>query len=134
MKLWNRRLIRFLPSKLLTAQHRDCCALRGRAWGSGGNRLRYVALGGYDRLYVYHMQVMAEMEDRGWKVNKQWLMPSYQGRGLEPMHEVRLENTEYPEHNMGNFRIELEIVRGWIMRFGTADDRARISGLARSTK
>ena len=33
MRLWHEALLPYLPRAQLLGQHRECCALRGLAWG-----------------------------------------------------------------------------------------------------
>ena len=66
MRLWHEALLPYLPRAQLLGQHRECCALRGLAWGRRHAVVDYVFTHSRERLAVYHARVMREMERRGY--------------------------------------------------------------------
>jgi len=105
MRLWHEALIPVLSDQRLLGQHRECCALRGKGWGKKHSTVDYVFKHDYSFLYLYHMQVMMEMEvSRKFKVNHKWLDCYYRGesapRSIQPnLHEDVPLPYIYPEHN-----------------------------------
>ena len=87
MRLWHVRLIRALPRGFLLAQHRDCCALRGRGWGKKSPHTRYVYDHSFAYLVSYHRLSIQEMVRRQWKPCLKWLNPDYRGRFADPIPE-----------------------------------------------
>ncbi len=80
MRLWHYKLVHRLPSKQLLGLHRECCALRGLAWGRKHKTVQYVFLYSRSRLFAYHVLVMEEMARRGYRVDPLWRDPLYRGR------------------------------------------------------
>ena len=79
MRLWHEALIPHLPRQQLLGQHRECCALRGNGWGKPHATVNYVFEHPYEWLWAYHIRVMEEMLNRGYKVNPIWYPMSYRG-------------------------------------------------------
>lgn len=107
MRLWHVRLIRALPRGFLLAQHRDCCALRGRGWGKKSPHTRYVYDHSFAYLVSYHRLIIQEMVRRQWKPCLKWLNPDYRGRFADPIPED-LSTWDgspqlYPEHTQAYF-------------------------------
>lgn len=106
MRLWHYRLLPHLPSKQLLGQHRECIALRGRGWGRRHSTVDYVFKHPYEYLYRYHVQVMEEMERRGYEPSTIWYDNAYRGRSLGhdytdfTLIAPRLEPLLYPEHDL----------------------------------
>jgi len=67
MRLWHQTLIPLLPRAQLLGQHRECAALRGAGWGRPHATVNYVFTHSPDKLYLYHVLIMEEMEKRGYK-------------------------------------------------------------------
>lgn len=84
MRLWHEALLPYLPRAQLLGQHRECCALRGLAWGRRHAVVDYVFTHSRERLAVYHARVMREMERRGYRVESCWKAPGYRGRRCAP--------------------------------------------------
>lgn len=80
MRLWHEALIPLLPRQQLLGQHRECCALRGKGWGRPHATVNYVFEHPYEWLWAYHVKVMREMFNRGYKVSPEWLTMGYQGK------------------------------------------------------
>jgi uncharacterized protein (TIGR02328 family) len=77
MRLWHQSLIPYLDRQRLLSQHREVCALRGKGWGRKHATVDYVFKHGREVLFAYHMAVIREMENRGYKANKNWLNSNY---------------------------------------------------------
>lgn len=105
MRLWHEKLITNLPRQQLLGQHRECCALRGKGWGKPHKIVNYVFYGSfnnaYNKLYAYHLLVMKEMLNRGYKVENKWFNISYRGLklGFDPIVDMNIKNNIYKEHN-----------------------------------
>jgi uncharacterized protein (TIGR02328 family) len=110
MRLWHQKLIPYIPRQQLLGQHRECCALRGRGWGRKHKRVNYVFKYSPARLFLYHLLVMQEMLNRGYKPAKEWFDSSYRGKNCQPysteieeeVNELKKEldgRTIYPEHS-----------------------------------
>lgn len=79
MRLWHEALIPHLPLQQLLGQHRECCALRGLGWGKPHATVNYVFDHPYEYLYIYHLKVMKEMLNRGYRVHPAWYSMGYRG-------------------------------------------------------
>ncbi len=110
MRLWHEKLLSNLPRQQLLGQHRECCALRGYGWGKSHSVVNYVFRYSRERLWFYHMQVMREMQRRGFNPESCWVDPGYRGKSapqFEPDYgEIqRLKEDKirmslvYPEHD-----------------------------------
>ena len=108
MRLWHQKLIEFLPRQQLLGQHRECCALRGNGWGKKHSVVNYVFEHSYDMLYQYHLLIMAEIVNRGYKINEQWLDKCFRGKICSydysnfTKSDLTIKPTNhliYPEHN-----------------------------------
>ena len=80
MRLWHEALLPFLPRAQLLGQHRECCALRGLAWGKKHAVVDYVFLHPREWLAAYHFLVMEEMAGRGYHCEDRWKNAGYRGR------------------------------------------------------
>ena len=111
MRLWHERLLPYLDRQRLLAQHRECCALRGKGWGRKHSVVDYVFTHPKEWLWAYHVRVMEEMLHRGYHPDLTWMQVLYQGKEL-PMREASEVNLEeinaklaatevyiYPEHD-----------------------------------
>ncbi len=106
LRLWHEALLHRLPRAQLLGQHRECCALRGLAWGKRHAVVDYVFRHPREWLAVYHERVMAEMERRGYRVEPLWKDPAYCGRRRpavlpdeEALSQARARIPVYPEHD-----------------------------------
>lgn len=110
MRLWHEKLIPYLPRQQLLGQHRECCALRGNDWGRKHATVDYVFKHDPMHLVAYHLRVIVEMRNRGYKVCMDWTMPSYRGKHHDvwPIDDIDREvcfdrylegDPIYPEHN-----------------------------------
>lgn len=114
MRLWHEELIPYLSNQRLSAQHRECCALRGLGWGRKHKTVDYVFKYTRLKLFLYHTKVMCEMKRRKFNVDEKWLDCNYRGKYCVPDNfEIskgfarRLINqmygmykqSIYPEHN-----------------------------------
>lgn len=111
MRLWHEGLLPYLDRQRLLAQHRECCALRGRGWGRKHSVVNYVFTHPKEWLWAYHTRVMKEMLNRGYHPDLTWMDILYQGKELDKrkQEEVnvkeineKLAATEvyiYPEHD-----------------------------------
>ena len=111
MRLWHEKLIPHLPRQQLLGQHRECCALRGAGWGKSHSTINYVFDHPIEWLWLYHLRVMEEMLNRGYKPDYSWLQITYRGKNTpsivysESSHpnidelNTKLSSTIYPEHD-----------------------------------
>lgn len=102
MRLWHQDLISKLPRQQLLGQHRECCALRGKGWGRPHATVNYVFDHSPYLLYLYHEQIMEEMERRGYKPAADWHNPLYRGASCsayDHLEFLSLQHPLYPEHN-----------------------------------
>ena len=104
MRLWHQDLISRLPRQQLLGQHRECCALRGLAWGRKHSTVQYVFKYNPGRLFAYHRNVMGEMIKRGYTVDPAWFSPFYRGKNCQLWETASLIDygnlyPVFPEHN-----------------------------------
>lgn len=106
MRLWHQCLIDLLPRQQLLGQHRECTALKGKGWGRKHSVVNYVFNYPFNYLHQYHLIVMQEMENRGYKPDGVWKDPTYRGKilGFEESQftsEAKVQSLDciYPEHN-----------------------------------
>ena len=85
MRLWHEGLLPYLDRQRLLAQHRECCALRGKGWGRKHSVVDYVFTHPIEWLWAYHMRVMKEMLNRGYNPDKTWFSVTYRGKDLGQM-------------------------------------------------
>lgn len=108
MRLWHKDLITSLPRKQILGQHWECTALRGKGWGRKHSTVDYVFTYRYNRLFLYHQKVMAEMSRRGYNVDPVWFNHQYRGKilGIDSTNFTYVggnANLDYPEHNQAYF-------------------------------
>lgn len=102
MRLWHYSLIPILDNQRLLGQHRECCALRGKGWGKPHSTINYIFNYDYSMLYAYHYLIIAEMLNRGYKIDCQWLDNHYRGKslGYDDSEFTSIKSLKiYPEHN-----------------------------------
>lgn len=106
MRLWPISILNKLPRQQLLGQHRECCALRGMGWGRKHAKVDYVFEHPYFWLFKYHLEVIYEMDRRGYKINPKWGYYKYRGSkiGCDETDFPKPTNIEdfktiYPEHN-----------------------------------
>lgn len=95
-------VITFLPRQQLLGQHRECAALRGAGWGKPHVTVNDVLEDSPDDLYRYHLLVMKEVENRGYKADEVWKDAHYRGKVVEPyelMTVTQVTSPIYPEHS-----------------------------------
>ena len=82
MRLWHTSLIPQLDGMRLVDQHRTCCCLRGNGWGKKNILLNFVFEdpNGEEALYLYHIKVIAEMNNRGFYHEPLWEHIEYCGK------------------------------------------------------
>ena len=124
MRLWHESLIPHLPRQQLLGQHRECCALRGNGWGKPHSVVNYVFKYSRVKLALYHLEVMYEMERRGYAVDKKWFDFEYRGKSCLPdtMEEVATAMSDceldvwlrpvYAEHNDAYLKECLDNLKG----------------------
>src|SRR5690625_952878 len=104
MRLWHEALIPKLPRQQLLGQHRECCALRGLGWNKKHATVDYVFKYPPWNLYQYHMLVINEMKNRGYRNDPLWEDPHYRGKNCQPYEDIDLEKmpsyTSYSEHDL----------------------------------
>ena len=111
MRLWHERLLPYLDRQRLLAQHRECCALRGKGWGRKHSVVDYVFTHPKEWLWAYHTRVMGEMIKRGYHPDLTWMDVLYQGKELDKRQQEEVDVKEineklaatevyiYPEHD-----------------------------------
>lgn len=104
MRLWHEDLIPALPRQQLLGQHRECCALRGKGWGRKHATVQYVFNYSPSKLFQYHVKIMDEMKQRGYRPDSLWEEPTYRGKnstadGMIGPQIVALTEPIYPEHD-----------------------------------
>ncbi|AAK79542.1 uncharacterized protein (TIGR02328 family) [Clostridium acetobutylicum] len=106
MRLWHQSLITKLPRQQLLGQHRECCALRGNAWGKKHSVVDYVFCHPMEYLVAYHLLVMEEMATRNYNVSDQWMDYNYRGKNCEKanlnfelIEEIKASKNIYKEHD-----------------------------------
>ncbi len=101
MRLWHYKLLDRLPSKQLLGLHRECCALRGLAWGRKHKTVQYVFRHSRSKLFAYHALVMDEMAKRRYRADPVWRSPLYRGRraAADSPEDFGNDLGNYPEHN-----------------------------------
>ena len=84
MRLWHQVLIPYIDNKRLYAQHRECCALRGKGWGRKHATVDYVFKYDLAHLYAYHCIVMHEIgrRSRDFNIDGNWYGRTYRGKNL----------------------------------------------------
>lgn len=102
MRLWHENMIDKLLRQQLLGQHRECCALRGNGWEKPHLTVNYAF--DYDpyKLYQYHILIIEEMKNRGYKPDLKWEDPYYRGKtcqAYENINEIDITNPIYPEHD-----------------------------------
>ena len=88
MRLWHQALIHYLPRQQLLGQYRECCAWRGNGWRKKHSVVDYVFKYDLAHLYQYHLKVMEEMIDRGYKVNINWYDRQWRGNTLRKISSL----------------------------------------------
>ena len=112
MRLWHVDLLSLLPDartsgdprlNQLGGQHRECCALRGLGWGRRHATVDYVFRRPPAELAAYHLLVVRELAQRGYRVDLAWLDPAYRGARCMPWTRDELGRAagRYPEHDAG---------------------------------
>lgn len=82
MRLWHQNLIAKLPRAQLLGQHRELCALRGLGWNKKHSVINYIFKYPYSYLYHFHLIVIKEMENRGYKIDDKWKNIKYRGKNI----------------------------------------------------
>ena len=84
MRLWHQVLIPYIDNKRLYAQHRECCALRGKGWGRKHATVDYVFKYDLAHLYAYHCIVIHEISRRyrAFTIDINWYGRTYRGKNL----------------------------------------------------
>ena len=103
MRLWHIDLVPKLPRGQLLGQHRECCALRGNGWGKPHSTINYIFDYNPMILVCYHLDIIADMERRGYQVDPLWKNPVYRGKVALPWSPEELlplkHAHRYPEHD-----------------------------------
>lgn len=95
MKIWPERMLVHLPNKTLLDLHRDCCALRGRAWARNNKEVNYVFKRGPYILEAYHFKVLKLLQERNVHFLKTWLRKKHRGLKTEPWSDEELYGPDY---------------------------------------
>jgi uncharacterized protein (TIGR02328 family) len=91
MRLWHYKLVPQLDRQHLLGQHRECCALRGLGWDRKHATVDYVFRYSPKYLIAYHLEVIAEMEKRGYHVDPLWKNIHYRGKLCKPLADDETE-------------------------------------------
>lgn len=110
MRLWHEDLLPYLPRQQILGQNRELAALRGKGWLKSHETVNYIFKHNPYYLYQYHLLVLQEMTNRGYKPNKLWYNANYRGKKCKPyifdiIPELDIKRPIYPEHN-NNYLIE----------------------------
>lgn len=121
MRLWSQQLIPYLDRQRLLGLHRETCAIRGLGWGKKHSTVDYVFKHPPTSLIAYHIEVIIEMEKRGYCVDQNWKCYSYRGKNCEEWDLSKIDTesriidlnlTIYPEHNKAYLKECLENLKG----------------------
>lgn len=108
MRLWHVDLLKYLDDRRLLAQHRECCALRGKSWGKKHSTIDYVFNYDFKYLVVYHWYVMMIMDERGYKADMVWWLANYRGKNC-PKNDCKIEVEDhylrFKEHDDAYLRL-----------------------------
>ncbi|WP_314043348.1 TIGR02328 family protein [Kingella denitrificans] len=102
MRLWHQALIPQLPRAQLLGQHRECAALRGNGWGRPHATVNYVFTHSPYLLYAYHVLIMDEMQQRGYRPDPAWRNKNHRGNTCLPYPDLAEEPVAspiYAEHD-----------------------------------
>ena len=136
MKLWHSYLIDALPGQLLKAQHRDCCAIRGKNWGkSKSPRMRWLWNYTAQSVEFYHLIVLDEMAKRGWRTSPNWRIAGYRGKKSKAIPENWIVTPDdwpqsliFKEHNHSYLARDIHDLKAWCVSHKISDgDLSRIS-------
>lgn len=119
MRLWHEKLLPYLPTLQFNGQHRECCALRGNAWGKKHSTVQYVF--NHSRLYLaeYHRRYLMLRIRRGYEFDEKWIDPCYRGKNCVPDTYTtdyfknimkKIVQIIYPEHNVWYFYENVELL------------------------
>lgn len=108
MRLWHEKLLPHLSKQWLLGQHRECCALRGKAWGKKHNAVDYVFKLPMFCLYRYHIKVMKQLEVMGVNIDIKWRTHHrYRGKVIGMDFSIITDpyyGPSYPEHDNEYFK------------------------------
>jgi uncharacterized protein (TIGR02328 family) len=116
MRLWHYKLITNLSRQRILGQNRECCALRGLGWGRKHSTVDYVFENNYMMLYNYHLDIIQEMVNRGYKFNPLWLNQLYRGKRIGHVNTLPNQNhiiySNYKEHDNNYYAECIENLKG----------------------
>ena len=101
MRLWDWRLIPFLPKKMLVSQWRECIAIK-RQWEKGTLKHRLVSyVMDYNKAYFmkYVLKITDELNNRNIKHNSKFLYEISDFCDDKLDIDVMFGRLDYPEHN-----------------------------------
>ena len=90
------------PPRPTTRQHRECAALRGNGWGRPHATVNYVFAHSPYLLYAYHVLIMDEMQQRGYRPDPAWRDKNHRGNTCLPYPDLAAEPVAspiYAEHD-----------------------------------
>ena len=101
MRLWDYRLLKVLPNKMIVSQWRECIAIK-RQWEKGTLKHRLVSyVKNYDKEYFmnYVWQVREELNRRNIKYQNKFYNEIFNFCESDFWAENEYRNPLYPEHN-----------------------------------
>lgn len=101
MRLWDYRLLKVLPDKMLVSEWRECIAIK-RQWEKGTLKHRLVSyVMDYDKTYFYNYvsHVCNEMIDRDINYQTKYFNEICEFCDVNVWTVGLLDLNEYPEHN-----------------------------------
>ncbi len=134
MRLWHSKLIPLLDNRRLSDLHMSCCNLRGLGWGKRNAAVGYLYDDplGEEALLVYHLEVIDEMQRRGFNVDERWLFPDYCGKKRdtrehdpEKYKEAYRRNIPLQGHTPRIFKNDVKVLieRGLPIELSVEDSR-----------
>lgn len=100
MQFWHPDLLPQLPSRLLSALHRDICLLRSSPWRSPKSSATWFYNLPWDVLIWYHTAVLKEMRSRKWEPSSVWYDPLYRGSRPRAVELAEFDSTRKELENI----------------------------------
>ena len=118
MRVWHEELIPHLNRQHILGAHREIAALKGLGWGKKHSTVDYIFTHNPYKLHLYHMKLMQEMKNRGYKPDKLWENPLYRGKksniwsteDLDFKIKTPVDQNIYAEHNDTHLWSEIDLL------------------------
>jgi len=88
MRLWHYKLIPILDDKRLIKQHCECCAFRKNLYQKG-NYPGCSKDTDISEIVWYHLKILKEMDNRGFRYDKNWHIWLWRGKNMANFLEVK---------------------------------------------